>query len=111
MKIYLRFFWVLMFLYLASFQSIAAEGDISLGFYGDIVGGSGEPSNDVLGIGLIGRYQLKDSWFVDLELIQSASDLISEYLLSVVFYLTVKLDSYLNSMNSVNIEAYYFFIR
>jgi len=47
---------------------------MGLGFYGNIVGGSGEPSNDVLGFGLIGSYQLKNSWFIDIELIQSEAD-------------------------------------
>ncbi len=52
----------------------AAEGDVSFGIYGNIVGSSGEPSNDVLGIGLIGGYELKNSWFVDVELILSEAD-------------------------------------
>lgn len=57
-----------------SITSYAQEGDMSLGLYGNIVGSSGEPSNDVLGIGLIGNYQLKDNWFVDIEFIHSEAD-------------------------------------
>lgn len=44
------------------------------GLYGNLVGSGGEPSNGVLGIGLIGSYQLKSSWFVDIVLIQSEAD-------------------------------------
>lgn len=62
------------FLLSISVTSHAQEGDISFGLYGNIVGSSGKPSNDVLGIGLIGSYKLKDKWFVDLELIHSEAD-------------------------------------
>ena len=64
-------------LFLSGFSSIAyaQEGYISFGFYGNIVGATGEPSNDVLGFGLIGSYHLKDEWFIDVELIQSEADL------------------------------------
>jgi len=54
--------------------SYAQESDMSFGIYGNIVGSSGKPSNDVPGIGLIGNYQLKDKWFVDIELIYSEAD-------------------------------------
>lgn len=57
-----------------SFASYAQEGEISFGLFGNIVGSSGKPSNDVLGIGLIGNYQLKDKWFIDIELIHSEAD-------------------------------------
>lgn len=74
MKACLSLLPIQILLLILPFQVYAEEGDISFGMYGNIVGTSGKPSNDVLGIGIIGSYQLKDSWFVDVELIQSEAD-------------------------------------
>ena len=52
----------------------AEENKMSLGLYANIVGSSGEPSNDVLGAGLIGSYKYNASWYIDMELIHSKAD-------------------------------------
>lgn len=49
-------------------------GDLSIGAHANIVGGRGEPSNDVLGIGIIANYTLNEKWFMDIELILSEAD-------------------------------------
>ena len=74
MKAYCKLLLISMSLLISPFLVHAEEGDMDFGLFGNIVGSSGEPSNDVLGIGLIGNYQLKDNWFVSVELIQSEAD-------------------------------------
>ena len=75
MRIFTNSILLLASLSTISFVAYAEEGDMSLGMYGNVVVSStGTPSNDVLGVGLTGSYQLENSWFVDLELIQSEAD-------------------------------------
>lgn len=74
MRVLLKHLLVLLPLAFASFQANAENGGKSLGLHGNIVGGSGKPSNDVLGLGLIGRYGLNNSWFVEMEVTQSDAD-------------------------------------
>lgn len=52
----------------------AAEGDRIFGIYANVFGVSGKPSGDVLGIGFMTNYQLKNLWFLDIELIQTEAD-------------------------------------
>ena len=42
----------------------AEDGRFDLGVRGNIVGGSGKPSNDILGIGVFGRYWFGERWSV-----------------------------------------------
>jgi len=57
-----------------SFSVNAAEGDRIFGVYANVFGASGQPSGDVLGIGFMTQYQLKNLWFLDIELIQTEAD-------------------------------------
>lgn len=41
----------------------AEEGDVSLSLRTNVLSGDGAPANDILGIGVIGRYYLQDGWF------------------------------------------------
>lgn len=52
----------------------AAEGDprFDLGLRANVVGGTGRPSNDILGVGLIGHYRLGGHWAVGLGIDHSA---------------------------------------
>ncbi|MGH9381127.1 MAG: hypothetical protein ACRD2Z_11010 [Thermoanaerobaculia bacterium] len=54
--------------------AVAAEGDprIDLGVRANIVGGTGKPSNDILGAGLVGHYRLSSRWAVGLSIDHSA---------------------------------------
>jgi hypothetical protein len=45
-----------------SSPSLAGDGNFDLGLRANIVGGSGEPTNDVLGFGLFGHYRFNDRW-------------------------------------------------
>lgn len=42
----------------------AEESKVDLGLRFNVLLGDGVPANDILGLGVIGRYQLKDGWFV-----------------------------------------------
>lgn len=52
----------------------ADTSDFSMGAHANIVGGRGEPSNDVPGIGIIANHPINDQWFMDIELIHSEAD-------------------------------------
>ena len=59
---------------LTPYAVYAETEDFSIGAHANIVGGRGEPSNDVLGIGVIANYPVNDKWFMDIELIYSEAD-------------------------------------
>jgi len=42
----------------------AHDSDFSLGFRFDVVGADGEPTNDMLGASVAGRYRLNDRWWL-----------------------------------------------
>lgn len=42
--------------------ALAADGPFDLGGRANIVGGSGKPANDILGLGLFGHYRFNDRW-------------------------------------------------
>jgi hypothetical protein len=43
---------------------VVAEERLSLGLRGNILGGTGVPANDTLGVGLFARYRLSERWLV-----------------------------------------------
>ena len=49
----------------------AGDGRFELGLRANIVGADGEPSNDQLGAGLVGRYRLNDRWSLGVSLDQA----------------------------------------
>ena len=59
---------------LIPYIAYAETENFSIGAHANIVGGRGEPSNDVLGIGVIANYPVNDKWFMDIELIYSEAD-------------------------------------
>ena len=74
MKILVNVLTVMLSAMFISPMTIASEQNMSFGIYANIVGGGGNPSNDVLGLGFIGSYQLKSTWFIDVEYINSEAD-------------------------------------
>ena len=48
--------------------AVAGNGKFDLGLRGNIVGGSGKPTNDILGVGLFGHYRLNGRWRVGFSL-------------------------------------------
>jgi len=50
----------------ATLTAFAGEGKFELGLRGDILNSGGDPSNDVLGAGIFGRYSLQDDWYIGL---------------------------------------------
>ena len=40
------------------------ENPYEVGLRANVLLGDGVPANDVLGLGVIGRYRLKDGWFI-----------------------------------------------
>lgn len=59
---------------LTPYTTYSDTADFSIGAHANIVGGRGEPSNDVLGVGIIANYPVNDKWFMDVELIYSEAD-------------------------------------
>mgnify|MGYP003635083861 CR=1 FL=1 len=51
-------------LLLAATLSGQAQAQFELGLRGNVLLGDGQPANDILGAGLIGKYYLSDGWFV-----------------------------------------------
>lgn len=47
-------------------HAMAADGDFDLGLRAVVVGAGGEPANDMMGYGLVGRYHLSDHWMLGL---------------------------------------------
>ena len=58
----------LMALALLAVASYAEEAEFEVGVRANVLLGDGVPANDILGLGVIGRYRLSDGWFVGLGL-------------------------------------------
>ena len=44
--------------------SFAQDSKFEIGLRGNVLLGDGVPANDILGLGVIGRYRLNDGWFI-----------------------------------------------
>ncbi len=45
------------------YTAYSEEARYEVGFRGNVLLGDGVPANDILGLGVIGRYTLRDGWF------------------------------------------------
>ena len=51
-----------------STTAYAEDSKIDIGLRANVLLGDGIPSNDILGVGVIGRYRLNDGWFIGMGL-------------------------------------------
>lgn len=61
---YVRHAAATLFLVLVSFGPIRAQDQFELGLRGNVLLGDGQPANDILGFGIIGKYYFSDGWYL-----------------------------------------------